>query len=287
MKIVRFLGGLGNQMFQYAFYAALSQRFKHVKADIAGFKGYHLHNGFEMESIFKVKLKYASNFEVGLLDTQNRQWKYRKMRRLLFVRGGYYEERDLFSYDENLLNDASSLLLWGYWQNWRYVESVAERLRNEFVFPAASTPDNRSLLRELEQQESSVAIHVRRGDYLENPYLGGLVDVNYFRKGVSMIRNMVNNPRFYVFSDDVTWCKENLGLAEEALFVDWNRGDESYRDMQLMANCKHAIISNSSFSWWGAWLIENQSKKIIVPQLWYRAHGISTDDMHPTTWIRI
>jgi hypothetical protein len=287
MKIVRFLGGLGNQMFQYAFYKTLLYRFKNVKADLTGFSDYTLHNGFELEQIFPIKLNPASNFEINLLDNRNREWKYRKLRKLLFVKACYFEELELFKYNDAILKDSSSKIYWGYWQHHKYFEDVADQLLEDFRFSEPVGLKNKTLLKEIDANEESVAIHVRRGDYLKDPYLGGLVDVEYFGKGITLIREQLENPKFYVFSDDIAWCKQYLNL-QEAAFIDWNKGDDSYRDMQLMSHCKHAIISNSSFSWWAAWLNRNPAKVIIVPKVWYRSSGVSeTSQMHPKEWTRL
>ena len=287
MKIVRFLGGLGNQMFQYAFYKALSQQFKVVKADLRSFTNYALHNGFELEKIFPIKLKHAIPFEINLLDHQNRRWKYRKLRRLLFVKGEYYEEKHLFSYNASLFDDLASKLYWGYWQHIQYVNRVADQLRKDFVFDLPASSRNLDILQELKIEKESIAIHVRRGDYLTDPYLGGLVDVEYFEKGIALVRERLKNPKFYIFSDDIPWCKQYLNL-QEAVFVDWNKGNESYRDMQLMSYCKHAVISNSSFSWWGAWLNSNPNKIVVVPKVWCRSSNVTdTKQMHPSEWIKL
>lgn len=287
MKIVRFLGGLGNQLFQYAFYLALSERFKSVKADLSGFKDYTLHNGFELERVFGVQLKEASNFEVNLLDAQKRDWFYRKCRRLLFVKAAYQEERKLFSFDEALLDDPSSKLYWGYWQHHRYVELVKDSLLHNLRFPAITDQRNADLLASIHQAGSkAVAIHVRRGDYLTDPYLSGLATEHYFNEAIDRIRSRISNAKFFIFSDDIPWCKAHLRL-DNGFYVDWNKGEHSFRDMQLMSQCSHAILSNSSFSWWGAWLMENSDKVIVAPAVWYRAPGIDTKDMHPERWIRI
>jgi len=287
MKIVRFLGGLGNQMFQYAFYKALACRYNNVKADLRGFNEYRLHNGFELERVFPIKLNPASNFEINLLDNRNREWKYRKLRKLLFIKARYFEESDLFNYNEAILKDNSSKIYWGYWQHHRYFEEVASQLLNDFTFSQPGDSKDKTLLREINAGQESVAIHVRRGDYLRDPYLGGLVDMEYFEKGIALVRERLRNPKFYVFSDDMPWCKQYLNL-QEAVFVDWNKGNDSYRDMQLMSHCKHAIISNSSFSWWGAWLNRNPNKIVVVPKVWYRSADINnTEQMHPESWVKL
>jgi len=286
MKIIRFLGGLGNQMFQYAFYELLKQRFGNVKVDLSAYKE-HVHNGFELERIFNIKLKQASQLEINLRDHRNRKWKYRKLRRITFLKPRYYEEEFLFSYDESLFVNTSLKIYSGYWQNYRYLNSVSDKLRQSFIFPKLVQLKDINLFEELQRQEESVAIHVRRGDYIKDPFLGGLVGLGYFEDGISIMKRQLTNPKFYVFSDDIEWCKINLNL-HDAVFVDWNKGLDSFRDMQLMSRCKHAIISNSSFSWWAAWLNPFVDKLVVVPKVWWKGpHASNTVDMHPKEWIRI
>ncbi|HWV74314.1 MAG TPA: alpha-1,2-fucosyltransferase, partial [Pseudosphingobacterium sp.] len=195
-------------------------------------------------------------------------------------------ESKLFNYNDAILKDSSSKVYWGYWQHHKYFADVADQLLEDFRFSEPVDLKNKTLLQEINANEESVAIHVRRGDYLTDPYLGGLVDIEYFEKGIALIRERLKNPKFYVFSDDISWCKQYLNL-HEAVFIDWNKGNDSYRDMQLMSLCKHAIISNSSFSWWAAWLNRNFAKIIIVPKVWYRSSNVAdTEQMHPREWIR-
>ena len=96
---------------------------------------------------------------------------------------------------------------------------------------------------------NSVAIHIRRGDYIENTVLSRLAPIKYYEDVVDYIKNKIKNPTFFIFSDDIKWCKENLKIGKQVYYIDWNKGKNSYRDMQLMSLCKHNIIPNSSFSW--------------------------------------
>lgn len=287
MKIVRYLGGLGNQMFQYAFYKALKQHFKRVKADLGGFESYGLHNGFELEKVFDIRLVRASPLEVRVLDPHHRQWPYRKLRRILNVRNAYFEERVPFSFDRSIFSDASSRLFWGYWQHCQYLSAIEDDLRKDFSFSPLQDAKSLGLVERLEGDGDYVAVHVRRGDYLKDPYLGGMVTLGYFQQALSLLNGLVANPRFVVFSDDVNWCRQHLN-PPNALYVDWNRGKESFRDMQLMSRCQHAIISNSSFSWWGAWLNPNPKKIVVVPRVWCSpALATDTVGMHPKEWIKM
>jgi len=285
MKIVRFLGGLGNQMFQYAFYKSLSHHFKKVKADLSYYNYCSDHNGFELGDIFDIELDYASDFELKLYSKQ--KWKYKKIRQLLFIGEPYIEEEEQYTFNGEHYNDKLSRIYQGYWQHYRYVECVADILLDKFVFQELTSQRNLEILRDIKSREESVAIHVRRGDYARYPLLDGIADKSYFLRAIALIKEKYITPKFYVFSDDILWCREHLDL-QEVTFIDWNKGTNSYIDMQLMSNCKHAIISNSTFSWWAAWLNRNVAKTVIVPKTWYRSpNGVNTSDMHPKEWIRI
>ncbi|MGK6351976.1 alpha-1,2-fucosyltransferase [Parapedobacter sp. DT-150] len=266
MKIVKFLGGLGNQLFQYAFYEGLRQTFGKVKADLSGFENYGLHQGFELEKVFGIQLRAASKVEIQLYTPDNRAWAWRKLRRLYRTKDAYYEENPLFGYDQSIYQDKRNRYYWGYWQNIRYVTRVADTLRRDFSFPAL-TDERDQHLAGLVASNASVAVHVRRGDYLTDPYLGGICTDAYYRQAIDYMKQHITTPLFVFFSNDIQWCRENFRHLD-AVFVDWNTGKNSFRDMQLMSLCQHYIIANSSFSWWGAWLNHSPSKIVVSPAKW-------------------
>jgi hypothetical protein len=282
MKIIQFLGGLGNQMFQYALYKALQKKFPNVKADLHGYQDYTLHNGFELEKIFNIKLNKISPFTKNLYNKHNRKWIYRKLRRLFNLKNAYQEEQSLFAYDPSILTDPKPRYYWGYWQNLRYFETIEEELKSDFKFKNTLTGANQQTLAHIKQTES-IAIHVRRGDYLKDPLLGGLCGPDYYQAAINYIHTKVGSPEFFVFSDDIAWCQEHLRLPQ-AEFISWNKGPESYIDMQLMSACKHNIIANSSFSWWAAWLNPNESKIVIYPKKWVNDNQCLESMSTPENW---
>lgn len=265
MKIVKFLGGLGNQMFQYAFYRSLQQQFK-VKADLSGFKDYSLHHGFELTKVFGIPVVQASAFELRLYQAEARDWLTRKLRRLYGTKGAAYNEPEEFGYDPTIYQDASPRYFWGYWQHYRYIQQVEEQLREAFRFREPLTGSNAVFLDRL-QHQPSVAVHVRRGDYLDHPVLGGICDLDYYLKAIQLMKDRLGNPLLVFFSNDSAWCRQYL-WEENAVYVDWNKNSDSYKDMQLMSHCHHYIIANSSFSWWGQWLNRNPDKIVISPSRW-------------------
>ncbi len=153
------------------------------------------------------------------------------------------------------------------------IEKIEDEIRKTFVFPPIEDDKNLQAMKYIQSHES-VAIHARRGDLLGLNY--ALYVTGYFKKAVNFIREHTKNPIFFIFCDpdSVEWARENadvLGLniiKDEVQFIDWNKSTDSYRDMQLMAACKHQIITSSSFGWWGAWLNTNPNKITIGPDPW-------------------
>lgn len=266
MKVVKILGGLGNQMFQYAFYLALANKFNSVKIDVSDFKNYELHNGLELENVFGIKLQKASRFIIQLLDPSYRAWSYRKLRRLLNLKNTLVVEQNFFSFDKDILNDPKSRIYWGYWQSSQYFEHITDKVRECFSFKKPLTGKNKDTMEMITASES-VSIHIRRGDYVGHDLLGGICDLDYYKEAISIIENRVSNPNFFIFSNDIEWCEEHLNI-KEAHYISWNKSNDSYIDMQLMSLCKHNIIANSSFSWWGAWLNTNKNKMVVSPKKW-------------------
>lgn len=273
MKIVRILGGLGNQMFQYAFYKALQA--KNIKAltDISFFKTYGLHNGYELERIFNIRLKSPSKLQLALLKPDQRKWKYRKLKSLFLLKNSYREEPVYFQFDSSFLNPKGHHYYWGYWQNEKYFKEIRDTILHDFTFPPLKNSRNIEISNEIKSSES-VSVHIRRSDYLKEEGFGNVCDLKYYETAISRMQNEFGKLHFFVFSDDISWCKENIKL-DNVKFIDWNTGPNSYIDMQLMSYCKHNIIANSSFSWWGAWLNQNPEKKVIAPLTWMKGSSLT------------
>ena len=129
-----------------------------------------------------------------------------------------------------------------------------------------------------------VSVHIRRGDYLNNVGRFGLCELSYYREAIKYIKSIVDNPKFVFFSDDMAWAKDNID-NDEAVFVSWNQGKDSWQDMYLMSHCQHNIVANSSFSWWGAWLNGNPHKVVVAPKKWFMYSP--NYDIIPDNWITI
>ncbi len=291
MKIVNILGGLGNQMFQYALALALQYQCKdksEVRIDPLAFNGYPIHNGYELKRIFNVEIPEASISEVMKVAYPYLNYRIWQLCRLLPKRSTMKYEWKSMAYDERVLTDTRDRYLIGYWQTEHYFRSIRNEILKAFAFPSFTHNSQNETLSEELQQRRSIAVHIRRGDYLKISNTSGICTINYYKKAITYIQESSSPELFAIFSDDIDWCMEQFGAIignADIRFVNWNKGKESFRDMQLMSLCKHNIIANSSFSWWGAWLNQNPDKIVIAPSRWMNSEGWS--EIIPEDWITI
>ena len=277
MKIIYIQGGLGNQIFQYAFFRYLIKK-GHRRVYLDGTAGFiSKHGGFELKRLFPA------------IATDKRLLPYWKARPLYLLAELF---RLIFRLDLRTAEEqpAERKIWWkAHWQEYRYPEYVREELLKCLEFLPIDDEKNKTVQQQI-ASTNSVSIHVRRGDYLQpnmRPTFGDICTIGYYQEAVDYIRQKVENPQFFVFSDDPDWVKENLPL-QDAVYIDWNKGKESFRDMQLMSGCKHHIIANSSFSWWGAWLNQSAEKLVVCPAKWF--HNFPAEKVNlllPPDWHRI
>ena len=274
MKIVKILGGLGNQMFQYALYLALKESFPDEKilVDCSYFRTYHVHTGLELQRVFNLDLPQAQFIDLLKVTRPVYSFKFsRVIRKLLPPRETECIEAKDYTYNQKVFT-AGDRYYDGYWQNFLYFERYGELIRKSFCFQMPLNEKSIAMLDELEKvQQDSVSIHVRRGDYLKAKNYLGLCGLEYYKNAIRYINAHARNPIYYLFSDDMDWCEENIAplLGKNRLtYVDWNRGKDSPLDMLLMSNCKHNIIANSSFSWWAAYLNRNSKAIVCAPHKW-------------------
>ncbi len=292
MVISNIIGGLGNQMFQYAAGRALALRQgTDYFLDISGFGNYGLHQGFELQRIFSCPAKIASRSDVkNMLGWQSSPWIRRILSQPAFAslrRKELLVEPHFRYWAEINAAPANSYLL-GYWQSEKYFEDRAAIISSDFTFRRPLDKRNEEII-SLINQCNAVSLHVRRGDYAKNPKtlaVLGLCSLAYYHAAVKYVADRIESPHFFIFSDDIEWVMENLRMDFPCEFIDHNKGKESYRDMQLMSLCRHHITANSSFSWWGAWLNPSTDKIVIVPRKWF-TNGNSVEDLFPQTWVKL
>lgn len=294
MIICNIQGGLGNQMFQYAMARSLSLDCDlDLKFCIDSFLQYRMHNGFELDRVFGIRLSFATSEElkkiIGGWRAHPLVRRALAQKKFKIFRGSQYKVDSQTGYDPSLISLGSKYYLHGYWQSERYFLKHADQIRKDFFFSDALDQRNLQLLEKISRC-NAVSIHVRRGDYISNTKAlatHGLCGLDYYNLAIERMKSQTKDPQFFVFTDDPGWVKaEFLTRHPGITVVDHNIGVDSYKDMQLMATCSHHIIANSSFSWWGAWLNPSKEKLVIAPKKWF-ASGEVAPDLLPPSWEKI
>ena len=292
MIIVKLQGGLGNQLFQYAAARALAKYHgSSVAFDLTFYQNQTARPGvtartygLDVFGVRPVPPPFLDGLALGL-------WRVPLRRRLQKLLGRWraipeYREQS-FSYDPAVWqNTTADVHLVGYFQSERYFKDIEDSLRHDLKFlsgaDSALLPPGRNL----------VSLHVRRGDYADNPkvrQVHGLCSLEYYQKAVAYLADRLGEITVVVFSDDQKWAREHLVLPHPVTFVEGHAGRESYRDMQLMSCCHHHVIANSSFSWWGAWLNPSPDKMVVAPDRWLAREKDASEsaDRIPSGWVRM
>jgi hypothetical protein len=287
MQIVKVMGGLGNQMFAYAFALALRKRGRDARLDVTWHDRNRAHNGWELARIFPLDIPLCTVEERDRLGDLSPSFGSRLRRKLLGERRGHFKERRP-GYDERFLGIEGDAYLDGFWQSPRYHEGVETEIEAAFAFPAGLEPEARACL-EAAKGRRAVGVHVRRGDFLSSEALYGVCSESYYRLAVETALEGARDPLILFFSDDLDWCRDRLAPGRDAVYVDWNTGPESWRDMRLMTMCERLVIANSSFSWWGARLGRSgrAERMIIAPSRWFGGELEDNPDIALPGWIRI
>ena len=273
MKIVNILGGLGNQMFVYAMYLALKEAHSDEEVLLCrrSYKGYPLHNGYELDRIFGIEAPEASLLKLAKVAYPFFNYKtWQLMRHFFPQRKSMASGTTQIPFDYKEVTREDNAFYDGYWQNEKNFLPIRDMVIKAFTFSDFENEKNIALAGKLKSVRAA-SCHIRRGDYLTDPVYG-VCNSYYYEKAVKELNATVNPDMYCIFSDDIEWCKENLvgliGKDKEVIFVDWNKGKDSFRDMQLMSLCHYNIMANSSFSWWGAWLNNHEDKVVMAPEVW-------------------
>jgi hypothetical protein len=294
MIVTKLTGGLGNQFFQYA--AGLSVAIANnttLKLDISSYQisshRYRLDNFNITAEVLPVKTHSELSLHIrrSLVGRIVRRLGRELESKLNIGKMQLYKDPGRF--DPNVLSLPDGTCLEGYWQSEKYFAHIADIVRREFTPKPQPSPANKDMAEQIVDCES-VSLHIRRGDYVSNPEYNrvhGTCDISYYKTAVTMLAKEVKNPCFFVFSDDIDWARRNLQLDFPTTFVDINGPDSDFEDLRLMTYCKHHIIANSTFSWWGAWLCDYPSKIVFAPNKWFRAADKDASDIVPEGWRRI
>ncbi|MEG1018950.1 MAG: alpha-1,2-fucosyltransferase [Oscillospiraceae bacterium] len=304
MVIVNISGGLGNQMFQYAYSKLLEENKREVllcKRDLQCpswnrlspknaqnkfyNENYHLH-GYFLKDIFEIEADFADPHDLKKYSSNN-------IKNVLLSKLGCRTPKTISEKDfsaENLHGyahtDVDNAFVVGYWQQLSLYEKISNTLRQSFTFKKTLSEKNQETAFKI-ATTNSVSIHVRRGDFLKHPQLYPCLDASYYADAAKIISSHTSDTNYFCFSDETEWCKKNLPF-QNITYVDWNLGRDNYVDMQLMSLCKHNIIANSTFSAWAAWINSNPDKIVVCPSIF--TYGSGDCEIHnflPQSWIRL
>lgn len=291
MKIVKLKGGLGNQMFQYAYAKLWEKRTgETVKID---------YSTYEALKDDKVRKPRITNFQLSLLPATKKEiasvcklthtgmpntlWYKAKIFLESKINKKYIFEPDRAYIHPDKVKDG--LYYNGYWQSWRYVDEVMADLWKEYV-PANPLSTKTQKFQMKMQGENAVFVGVRKGDYTTEPKHYGSFDSQYYQKAMVQIEEKVKDPVYYVFSNDIDWSKHNIDWqGRNIIYREPEDQTSDFEELMLMASCKHAIIVNSTYHWWGAQLIKSGDKIICCPEKWFFDNA--PIDIIPTQWTRI
>lgn len=287
--VVRLLGGLGNQMFQYATARALALRHgAEVVLDVSGFESYTLRR-YELDAL-SIEARLATADELVAIGGAEPSSRLARLLAPLKGRPSIQVLREAhFHYDPVLAGARPPIALHGYWQSERYFQDAGDQLAKEFTPREALDPLNAATAGQI-RATNAVSLHVRRGDYVSDARTNqyhGTCSPQYYAAAVDYILARSADAHLFVFSDDPAWTRDNMTFPAPTTYVAANPADQGYRDMQLMAMCRHHIIANSSFSWWGAWLNRAADKIVVAPSRWFASGANDTRDLVPAKWVRI
>ncbi|WP_231427101.1 alpha-1,2-fucosyltransferase [Pedobacter sp. Leaf250] len=286
MIIAKLMGGLGNQMFQYAFARAIANKHK-IAFDLTSYlnssnkSNFITSRNYELEIFTNIKTKKIPVIIIRLI-TSRKIFKLRPLFPNFLIKILNLTDENASNYYQNDIKEKICLVS-GYFQDPKYFNHIRPTLIDKFKFPEVS--ESISFLKNEIISVNAVSIHVRRGDYLksQNIAVHGILPISYYNYAIELIAKKTKNPKFFVFSDDINWCKENFNNNNSVYFM-LTQSEPVWTDMYLMSICKHNIIANSSYSWWSAWLNQNNEKLVIAPREWF-VHNDSKICLD--TWIMI
>lgn len=283
--LVHLCGGLGNQMFQYSFARALcAVRNADLFIDISAYeydskRKYQLDFYINKNNGILLKNKLVDNFYIKFIKLINK---------LFYNRDHINIIDDELNFNNEVVKIDKNIGLFGYWQNENYFLNFEDLIRNDYTIPINGY-QNEALLKNEIANSNSIAVHIRRGDYISDPdakEFQGALGLNYYTNAINYFSNKIPDAHFYFFSDDIDYVKNQFKSNAKYHFVNCSKSLNDFQEMCLMRLCKHFIIANSSFSWWAAWLGDYQSKVIVAPKVWFASQP-SFDRICPENWIRM
>lgn len=290
MIIIKLTGGLGNQMFQYALgLVCIENNLGQVKLDISGYEHVAKHTPDTLRQFdlgaFQISIPVATKSEIvhikyplGIISKGYR-FIVKKVFRKYFM-----------DYHPEIFTDINGNKYFdGFFQSEKYFSKMAPKVRKEFTLQKSFIDEDTLKFTALINQSDSISLHIRRGDVANNPTTNkyhGLCPISYYKTAMKFMSEKAPHHHFFIFSDDIAWVKENLQIPFPHTYVSGN-GLMSQQELHLMSKCKHNIIANSTFSWWGAWLNQNPDKIVIAPKKWTNKIPDPHPNIIPETWIRM
>ena len=291
-------GGLGNQMFQYAAGRALSLRLKvPLRLNISNFFGTTPDNNARVFQL--LAFPNIANAISGVDTNPSAAWEtsllrwirlFRDRLRLPHFFWPHIVPEPSFAYWSGIEKISFPVALYGYWQCEKYFYTFSTQLREDLTFPPLPLGAAQEIAQHIRTCSNAVSVHIRRGDYVSNAQtqaFHGLTGQDYYTNALKHMDNQCGKSELFLFSDDPRWVKENFDShGHNATIVDLQSPDAPHHDMHLMSLCRHHIIANSSFSWWGAWL-GNDTGLTIAPKRWFADINVDTSDIIPDRWLQL
>lgn len=293
MIIIQILGGLGNQMFSYACGRAVADRLKtDLVLDLSSYARYYRKYSLSRFNIIDTKIndvkKTIKIIKYGDIFLQRYFAKHFTYQlngiKPIFENGS--------AYNNSIEEVEDNSYLQGYWGSEKYFSNIKEEIRKEFTLREKLSDNSAMWCERIKRETCSVSMHIRRGDYINvaaNKNIFESLQNEYYQKAINLIKEKYDISAIFVFSNDILWCKEHLKFDVPVYYVDGNDEDHGHEDLYLMSQCTHNIIANSTFSWWGAWLNNNENKMVICPKRFYKLNDKWHDstDLCPKEWISI
>lgn len=293
MIVVRLIGGLGNQLFQYAFARNLAiKQGVQLKLDVSSYRVSAPNvtaRRYELGQ-FKIQAEFAKFSEIWYLRGGGRVGELAAFLGSRLSRSALRRVKENgFSYSPDMLGLPDNVYLDGYWQSERYFKDSADLIRKDLQFAISPSAKDEEVERRIEEGDA-IAVHVRRGDFVSDSAISaihGACGLDYYQRAIAYAVNKVKNPQIFIFSDDPSWVKQNLRTGLPTVYVTHNNESTAIQDFRLMSLCDHQIIANSTFSWWAAWLNANPTKTVIAPARWFASDKFDTKDLLPAEWVQL
>lgn len=295
MIVVEILGGLGNQLFEYAHAKSISKELdQELLFDLSFFNRYHRDDVFRLDR-YNTSLNMANERDISRLKRKAINNKYiRGLRKRIGLstykaNGFHFDNEAIDRMTKEELKQYDDLYISGFFADLKYFKSIENEIRKEFTLKSGLNKENRDMIAKI-KKENSISLHVRRGDYVGNIFFTE-IPPSYYQKSIDYMKKRINNFTLFVFSDDIEWVKKNLKIEQNIVFVNINDAKTDYMELMLMSACNHNIIANSTFSWWGAWLNNNQNKIVIAPKIWFNNKSAQKKYQNgalvPKDWIKL